>query len=244
MLMAVALAGFLASGIALVSLRNRMPRSGPEGVLGPSGVVGPGSIAVGEASGEGGGRNPDPAKPDPAVAALALPEFTLTTQDGGRLELNDLRGRVTIVDFMFTNCPFVCPVLTEHLRGVSNLLVGTPVRFLSITVDPEHDTPEALSAYAQLHEADTARWTFGTTGDAGIVRSILTDHLKFAIEDDPKNPITLPGGKVMNNIVHPSWFLLVGPDARPLGIYRSSDEGQRKALAERARVVAGAIQRR
>lgn len=225
MVLVVALAVFLASGAVLVSLMLRGARNRPD-------ALGPGALIVDQ------GRSPDPALPDPGVAQLSLPEFTMTAQDGRTITRADLAGKVTIVDFIFTHCPFVCPMLTENMKGLSNVLTGTEVRFLSVTVDPERDTPARLAEYAKLHEADTSRWTFATTGDAPTVRRILAGSLKFAVEDDPKNPITLPDGSTMNNIVHPSWYLLVGPDARPLGLYRSSDPAERQALADRARVLA------
>ncbi len=175
-----------------------------------------------------------PASDEPA---LFVPEFSLTDQSGKPFTRDDLKGRITIVGFVFTNCPFVCPTLTEKMHGLSIALKNEPVRFLSISVDPEHDTPEALAAFAKLHDADTSRWTF-LTGDKAQINAILTDGLKFASTPDPANPITLPDGSKMDNIVHPSWFVLLGPDAEVLSLYRPSDEMNMQVLLDDVRRLA------
>ena len=72
------------------------------------------------------------------------PEFSLTTADGGRLSLGDLRGKVVAVTFIYATCTDACPLLTAKMVGMQKRLgldFGSKVRFVSITVDPERDTP-------------------------------------------------------------------------------------------------------
>lgn len=178
--------------------------------------------------------------PDEPVRGLAMPEFTATTQAGDTFSRADLLGHVTIADFMFTHCPFICPVLTARMKQMSEQLAGTPVRFVSMSVDPARDTPARLAAYAAEHAADTARWSFLSTDEA-TVRRVVGEALKFELSTDPKTNIPLPDGTSMPNIVHPGHFVLLGPDAQVLGIYRASDAEKVAALVARARDAATAL---
>lgn len=180
------------------------------------------------------GLDPSAAPPPADVPVLGIPEFSLIDQDGKPFTREDLKGRITIVNFVFTHCPFVCPTLMEKMEGLSVALKNDPVHFLSISVDPAHDTPEALRSFAALHNADMARWTF-LTGDKAEIDRIVTGGLKFALTDDAANPITLPDGTSMNNIVHPSWFVLLGPDVDVKSLYRPSDPLNLEVLLDDAR---------
>jgi protein SCO1/2 len=102
------------------------------------------------------------------------PEFTLTNTDGGRLSLGDLRGRVVAVTFIYATCTDTCPLLTAKMAGMQKRLgpdFGSKVRFVSITVDPERDTPSILAQYARNHGADPAGWAF-LTGTPAEIREI------------------------------------------------------------------------
>jgi protein SCO1/2 len=93
------------------------------------------------------------------------PAFTLTAQDGRRLSLNELRGKVVVVTFIYASCADACPLLTAKMAGLQDELgrdFGPKAFFLSITVDPERDTPEILTRYAQAHGANLAGWAFLT----------------------------------------------------------------------------------
>lgn len=101
-------------------------------------------------------------------------EFTLTTQDNARLSLKELRGKVVAVTFIYASCADTCPLLTAKLAGVQTKLgpdFGSRVFFLSVTVDPERDTPEILKRYARTHGANPAGWAFltGTPAEIGDV---------------------------------------------------------------------------
>jgi protein SCO1/2 len=99
------------------------------------------------------------------------PEFTLTSQEGRRLALRELRGKVVAITFIYASCVDTCPLLTAKLAGLRSRLgrdFGSRVAFVSITVDPEHDTPAVLNRYAQKHGARTDGWTFLTGTPAEI----------------------------------------------------------------------------
>jgi protein SCO1/2 len=102
------------------------------------------------------------------------PDFTLTNQDGKRLALKDLRGKVLAITFIYASCADTCPLLTAKMAGIQNKLgspFGLQVNFVSITVDPERDTPEVLKRYAEAHKANPAGWAF-LTGTPAEIREV------------------------------------------------------------------------
>jgi protein SCO1/2 len=102
------------------------------------------------------------------------PEFTLTKQDGKRLSLNELRGKVLAITFIFASCADTCPVLTAKMAGLQNRLgadFGPKVFFVSVTVDPERDSPEVLNRYAEGYKANPAGWAF-LTGTQAEIRDV------------------------------------------------------------------------
>ena len=104
----------------------------------------------------------------------AAPEFTLTNQDGKRLALMELRGKVLAITFIFASCVDTCPLLTAKMAGIQNRLgadFGKKVHFVSITVDPERDTPDVLKRYGEAHKANAAGWAF-LTGTSAEIREV------------------------------------------------------------------------
>lgn len=113
--------------------------------------------------------------------ALA-PAFTLTSQDGAQIALADFRGKVVAVTFIYTLCTETCPVLTPMMSFVQDQLgraFGKEIIFVSITIDPERDTPEVLKEYAQAFGADLAGWSF-LTGGAAAIRDVTRGYGVFA----------------------------------------------------------------
>ena len=102
------------------------------------------------------------------------PEFKLTNQNGKRLALKELRGKVLAVTFIYASCADTCPLLTAKMAGLQSRLgsaFGPKVFFVSITVDAERDTPEALKGYAAAHRANTSGWAF-LTGTPFEIRDV------------------------------------------------------------------------
>jgi protein SCO1 len=113
------------------------------------------------------------------------PSFTLTAQDGRRVALADLRGKVVAVAFIYTGCPDICPLLTQKMARVQDELgadFGTKVAFVSITLDPEHDTPAVLKDYAQSWGAKPNGWMF-LTGSAEAVRDVTRRYGVFFLRN-------------------------------------------------------------
>lgn len=188
------------------------------------------------------GGGPQKARPvmllrDDAAIGLSIPQFELIDQSGQSTTHELFDGRITIMDFMFTNCPFACPGMVMAMSEVKKRLGSTDVQFVSITVDPARDTPERLRDYARMHEIDTSRWRF-LTGEISTINRIATDSLQFLVQPDENIPIRLPDGSTMANVIHPTKLILVGPDREVLGFYEYNISEDLDALTRRAREAA------
>ena len=106
------------------------------------------------------------------------PDFALTNQNGQRASLSALRGKVVAITFIYTTCADTCPLLTAKMASLQGRLgpdLGPRVQFLSITVDPERDTPEVLKRYAEGHGAQGAGWAF-LTGTPSEIRAVAKHY--------------------------------------------------------------------
>ena len=121
-------------------------------------------------------------KQQPLPKIAPAPEFSLTSQDGGQVTLADFRGKVVAVTFSYTVCTTTCPVLTPTMSFVQDQLgpnFGTKIAFVSITVDPERDTPQVLKEYAHAFGANLAGWAF-LTGTPDAIRDVTRRYGVFA----------------------------------------------------------------
>jgi protein SCO1/2 len=126
------------------------------------------------------------AQQPPLPKIAPAPDFTLTSQDGATVRLVDFRGKVVAVTFIFTLCTQTCPVLTPMMSFVQDRLgidFGTRIVFVSITVDPERDTPEVLKQYAQAFGADPAGWSF-LTGDPAVIQQVTRRYGVYAAKTE------------------------------------------------------------
>jgi protein SCO1 len=176
-------------------------------------------------------------QPDYASLGLKVPPFELTDQHGRPRTESLFDGRATILDFIFTNCPFACPMMMSAMLELQSSLKGTGVRFASISVDPQRDRPQQLLDYAQRNGADLSRWTF-LTGTQATIDSIVQDSLQFALQTEEGRMIQLPDGGEMANIIHPTRLLLVGPDRNVIGMFDPNREEDMRMLEAKARVLA------
>jgi protein SCO1/2 len=183
----------------------------------------------------------DPTTPDHFVEGFFIPPFELVNQNEKPVTNAAFKGKITVIDFFFTHCPFICPAMTGRFGVLVSTLKDVPqAQFLSISVDPVHDTPPRLREYAELNAADTSRWQF-LTGPRETTWKILEEGLKWGIEERPEQKIKLPTGNEMSNIRHPGWFALVGPDAKVLGIYKYDVEEDQERLVKRVREIAARL---
>ena len=115
------------------------------------------------------------------TSAAPLPSFKLTGQDGQEFDSSSLRGHVWVGSFFFTNCPSVCFRLNQIIAGLQSANPDSDTRYVSISCDPDHDTPEALDRYARHFHADPARWTF-LTGDMKTIGQIGNQMFRVSVE--------------------------------------------------------------
>ena len=140
-------------------------------------------------------------KPEIVTATImdSVPDFSLTNQQGEPLGLSDMAGKIWVADFIFTNCPTICPAMTQEMARLQSEFVADPVYFVSFSVDPERDTPRVLSRYAAAYGADDRRWHF-LTGD------------KTKIYQLAEQGFSLAAGHKGSEILHSPRFVLVRAD--------------------------------
>jgi len=159
--------------------------------------------------------------PEPPPVLSQLPEFSLVGMDGKPYGSAELRGQVYIANFFFTSCRSICPAI---MQGVGRLQAGLTerniqgIRLVSISVDPEHDTPEVLRAYAKGIGVDPGRWSL-VTGDPESVRRLVVDGFKTPMDSPPT------GGAEPMDIAHTGKLVLVDGAGHVRGYYDSDEMG-------------------
>jgi protein SCO1/2 len=136
-----------------------------------------------------------------------VPDFAMTTQDGSTQRLSDLRGEVVVVTFIYTRCPLpdFCPKMDERFAELARMVGAVPgraekVRLVSVSFDPEHDTPEVLARHAKLRGARPPLWRFAVASH---------EELSKVAE-----PLGLMYGPRKDEIIHNLTTSVIGPDGR------------------------------
>ncbi len=170
---------------------------------------------------------PGCSKPPPELGDVGA--FSLTDQQGRAVTAESLRGSVWAAAFMFTRCPTVCPRITRRMRELQKQAAaqGVPLQLVSFSVDPEHDTPAVLAAYAKQYEADLTNWRF-LTGDIEVLRKTSEQGFKLALEGKPT-----PGAEHFG-LFHGSHLVLVDAAGKVRGYYRTSEDEQLTQLLKDA----------
>jgi cytochrome oxidase Cu insertion factor (SCO1/SenC/PrrC family) len=141
------------------------------------------------AAGGGSAEGPDDFGP--------VGNFAFTERAGRTVTQDSLRGKVWIAACFFTCCTESCPQLSAALARLQHELAGEPdVRLVSLTVDPAHDTPAALTKYAEAYNADADRWLF-LTGSPVQVTAFVRDRLHLGVEANAAD--TAPGRRVLHS---------------------------------------------
>jgi protein SCO1/2 len=135
------------------------------------------------------GGPPGNSQQEPLPKIAAAPEFALISQDRAPVSLADYRGKVVAVTFILTRCTTMCPFLTPTMSFVQDQLgpdFGKKIAFVSITVDPQRDTPEVLKDYAQAFGANLGGWAF-LTGSPDAIADVTRRYGVFAARTGDDN---------------------------------------------------------
>lgn len=149
---------------------------------------------------------------------LEIGDFTLVDQTGAEVVRDDLLGKPWVASFIFSRCPTHCPKLAAKVHDLNEMVKDVDVRFVTITVDPVHDTPEKLAAFADIYEADPERWIF-LTGEKAEVYKLIRHGFKVSAWENFGTD-RLPGME----FAHSLSLVHVGPEGKVLGMYSSNDE--------------------
>jgi len=142
----------------------------------------------------------------------ATPTFQLTDQSGATFASDSLKGRVTLVDFIYTHCTDTCPLLSATFQEAQRKLaednlLGSKIMLVSLSVDPQHDTQPVLAEYGQQFQADASGWKM-LTGDWDSVYDVVTG---FKVATRPPRPAAdapTPGG---TELTHTTAVVLIDP---------------------------------
>jgi protein SCO1 len=152
-----------------------------------------------------------------------LPKFELVNQDAQPFGSEQLLGKIWIADFIFTTCPGPCPIISTRMSELQKPLAKTGVHLVSVTVDPEKDTPELLRAYADKLRKEPFPWDF-LTGPLDAITSLSRDGFKLAIAAGEE-----PG----SGPIHSTRFVLVDRRGTIRGYYDAlAADGVTKILAD------------
>jgi protein SCO1 len=145
-----------------------------------------------------------------------VPDFQLTDQNGKRIGFHQYRGRVVVLTFIYTRCPLpdYCPLMTDNFAQIGKALKAgseskPQIQLLSITLDPEYDTPKVLREYAAQHSEGSRQWDYAT-GTKDEIKQIATYFgMQYWTEGD--------------QVIHGLRTAIVGADGKLLKLYRGND---------------------
>ena len=148
-----------------------------------------------------------------------VPDFSLVERSGRQLELADLKRKMWIANFIYTNCPDTCPIQSAQMKELQDEFVKEKeLRLVSITVDPERDTPKVLSEYANRFGADPARWFF-LTGEKETIYRLAQEGFRLGAAEIPHAKRPASGA----THTHSPRFVLIDRKAQIRGYYPSTD---------------------
>lgn len=143
-----------------------------------------------------------------------VPDFTMTSHDNEEIAGELMENKITVVDFFFTSCPDICPVMSSELGRVNEIFKDkTAVQIFSFTVDPAYDTPQVLNAYAKEYGAEGGQWKF-LTGEKEEIYSLARCGFLLPVQDGD-------GSKA--DFIHSEKIILVDGQKRIRGYYDGTD---------------------
>jgi len=148
-------------------------------------------------------------------------DFTLTNQNGRAVSLADLRGHVWVADIIFTRCAGPCPRMTRQMKELEKALpAGSDTKLVTLTTDPDYDTPAILKTYSERFSADLSRWTF-LTGTKPEIRKLGINSLKLAAVEKSPEERESPN----DLFIHATLFVVVDRKGQLRGVFETTGEG-------------------
>ncbi len=171
-----------------------------------------------------------------ALSELRLVAFEGTAPDGSTVSNTQFAGSWTLLSFGFTHCQLACPPMHANTMRLMSTLEPTGLRYVTLSVDPVYDTPERLAAYTKQLGIDQDVWTFLALDGETRDRVLAGLGMGISVDESEANRIALPGGEtVMNNIDHPTRFILIGPEGRVVDLYPGLEGDQIETIARSIR---------
>ena len=161
-----------------------------------------------------------------------IPPFSLIDQDGKTVNQSIVKGKIYVADFFFTRCNTICPRISSQLTRVQDIFRNKPdIIFLSHTVDPEHDQPAQLKAYAKKYEAIPGKWYFLTGSKAAIYDLAMHGYYLPTVDAGVKE------GKPDETFIHSEKLVLVDKEGIVRGFYDGTDKEDVDRLVLEMRVL-------
>lgn len=164
-----------------------------------------------------------------------VPEFSFPEASGSVVSRESLLGRVWVADFVFTSCGGTCPVMSANMGELHRRIGLDPglrdrVRFVSFSLDPERDTPDALESHAARFQADRSRWFFAR-GEFEAIQKFALEGFKLGVHEGVADSV--------EPIVHSQSFVLIDAEGRIRGYFDGTNGAVMNKLAEAIGRLAG-----
>ncbi len=122
-------------------------------------------------------------KPDMAIIGK-VPDYSFTNQEGKTIDNNYYNDKVYVVEFFFTTCPSICPIMNRNMVKIQNKYYGNPkFGIASFTIDPAHDTPQILKEYADDYGITLKNWHL-LTGDKEAIYTLANEGFNLYVGED------------------------------------------------------------
>ena len=152
-----------------------------------------------------------------------IPKFSFQNQFGNTIDSKLVEGKIIAVNYFFTTCPSICPVLTNNMKRVQSAFITNPdILILSLTVHPEHDSVDVLNAYAELYDISPHKWHLLTGNKTEIYKMAREGH--FVVKGNSNNDL--------DAFIHTENFVLVDKKSRIRGFYNGTNPHEVNRMIE------------
>ena len=139
------------------------------------------------------------------IGEQPVPDFQFTNQRGEQVDNQSYAGKVYVAEFFFTTCPSICPIMNQNMVKIQNEFYGNPnLGIASFSINPEYDTPEVLSAYAESYGITNPNWHL-LTGDKDAIYTLANSGFNLYVGEAPE---------VEGGFEHSGFFALIDQEGR------------------------------